>query len=1368
MILDCPFKPTRPSRALQLLALLLVAILPDAFSQTTAEDVWDSFVANPDQHQNIPDNSYAGYHGGKVPIPDIAEVANLADYGGIGDGVTDNTEAFKAAIEAAWLAGGGAVVIPPGVYLVEKMIHLNQSGIVLRGAGAGLTTILFPFELNTAIGTFIEGSGITRWFWQGGLVWMGPAVQLRRDFRLNFLHEGVVMPADTGAWWPEQPSNSGFVGRRVANVTGTFDEGSFVVEVDDASELQEGEYFRMVYKNAGAEGDYDLYREMVGHPLMQDGFPWLGAASMHDRTQWVWPVQIAKITGNTLILDQPLRLRTLPKWEVGFETMGEIIQESGIEHLTIELTSAPNLPDSHSHDVIHNAIYLTKTINCWVRNVDIVNAQNGILTRATKHVELRDFQLLGEVRLHHGITIVRGHDNLVTGFVFEPRISHGLSVEDCASGNVFRDGSMGLGTESGGGCFDSHRYMSFDTIRSDIYVLNSIGRPGGNNDTGPLNGRRVVHWNIRGNTGTNLGDYVNMPDAHSYGALVGVQGIRSNAAAWAMVPGDKGNIIADEGIVPVYPDLYDKQMELRLETEPWIELQQSWVDLHAPGPVDLVAAANPGTGTINSVSFFVDGELLHTDYTAPYVAEWEPIGGLYSVHLEMETSLGSYTSTIRQIIIGERELIENTDSRVVYSGVVTEYADPTASGGSFTQMLADRAASATIKFRGTRFRIYLRNYHSTQQYISVYVNDMNNSAESFAVIRLTEPRFMVYDSGPLPDGEYTVRIEPPAHQVTLDYVVVDTTGIHSGAGELPDIPVAPNALTIGAISSSAITFSWSDNSDNEDGFKIESSPNGTDGWEQIATTLPDVNQFSDTGLASSTQFFYRVRAYNGDGNSPYTNIANGTTQEEGFESIPLAPSGLAAISISSSQIELAWVDNSNNEDGFKIERSLGGSGTWDQIATVAASVKSYSDFGLLPATQYLYRVRAHNALGDSPYSNEAGSTTFEEGAPPLYSMYDIFGDNDRTVNPAWYSMGSPVIGEADGILSLGAASSGGHKYLFSHFAGATLANVGDQLVFSFRIKLTGDQGNRNNEIAFAIGNDRGTIVTTDTNTTTTYSDDLGYIAALGTGTGTSSIIRDGGTSQFLGRMFDANDQTIISAATGGLAITSSFKDYTMTFERTASGIDIQLSDGTASVSISDDAVPGDDFYTFNTIAFGYYNRNTANSVDVDRIAVSFIDSNQGSGQPETFTAWIGQFPEVPVDQRGQMDNPAGDGIHNILKYAFGLDPREVANTGVPVVSAVPVIDGTELRLQYRRIRNGTDAGDSTYAVGDLTYLPEVSFDMASWDTVDGTASPLMEQVGAPVPDPADAEIEVVTLRLKQPVNAAQPRAFLRMEVQVAE
>jgi Chitobiase/beta-hexosaminidase C-terminal domain len=42
-------------------------------------------------------------------------------------------------------------------------------------------------------------------------------------------------------------------------------------------------------------------------------------------------------------------------------------------------------------------------------------------------------------------------------------------------------------------------------------------------------------------------------------------------------------------------------------------------------------------------------------------------------------------------------------------------------------------------------------------------------------------------------------------------------------------------------------------------------------------------------------------------------------------------------------ITLAWTDNPNNEDGFRIERKTGTNGTFTQIATVTANVNSYSD-----------------------------------------------------------------------------------------------------------------------------------------------------------------------------------------------------------------------------------------------------------------------------------------------------------------------------------------------------------------------------------------------------------------------------------------
>lgn len=95
---------------------------------------------------------------------------------------------------------------------------------------------------------------------------------------------------------------------------------------------------------------------------------------------------------------------------------------------------------------------------------------------------------------------------------------------------------------------------------------------------------------------------------------------------------------------------------------------------------------------------------------------------------------------------------------------------------------------------------------------------------------------------------------------------------------------------------------------------------------------------------------------------------------------PATPKELTATGVSSSQITLEWMDNSHNEQGFKIERSFNGTSGWTQIAAVdagtdAAGLKNrYYDTGLSDLTEYYYRVRACNIGGDSGYSNTANAT----------------------------------------------------------------------------------------------------------------------------------------------------------------------------------------------------------------------------------------------------------------------------------------------------------------------------------------------------------------------------------------------------------
>lgn len=93
---------------------------------------------------------------------------------------------------------------------------------------------------------------------------------------------------------------------------------------------------------------------------------------------------------------------------------------------------------------------------------------------------------------------------------------------------------------------------------------------------------------------------------------------------------------------------------------------------------------------------------------------------------------------------------------------------------------------------------------------------------------------------------------------------------------------------------------------------------------------------------------------------------------------PAAPSNLTATAISSTAIELAWRDNSNNEDEFVFEEREAG-GNFVEIGSDEANSTDASVVGLRPGTTYTYRMRARNAHGLSAYSNEASATTFPSG-----------------------------------------------------------------------------------------------------------------------------------------------------------------------------------------------------------------------------------------------------------------------------------------------------------------------------------------------------------------------------------------------------
>jgi len=98
--------------------------------------------------------------------------------------------------------------------------------------------------------------------------------------------------------------------------------------------------------------------------------------------------------------------------------------------------------------------------------------------------------------------------------------------------------------------------------------------------------------------------------------------------------------------------------------------------------------------------------------------------------------------------------------------------------------------------------------------------------------------------------------------------------------------------------------------------------------------------------------------------------------------LPVSPTGFKATSDSYNKTGLNWVDDSDNELGFIVEREI--NGVFKVIAMTPANVKNYTDSGLTPQTEYRYRVVAYNSLGKSAYSATDTVTTLETPAAKAF------------------------------------------------------------------------------------------------------------------------------------------------------------------------------------------------------------------------------------------------------------------------------------------------------------------------------------------------------------------------------------------------
>jgi len=152
-------------------------------------------------------------------------------------------------------------------------------------------------------------------------------------------------------------------------------------------------------------------------------------------------------------------------------------------------------------------------------------------------------------------------------------------------------------------------------------------------------------------------------------------------------------------------------------------------------------------------------------------------------------------------------------------------------------------------------------------------------------------------------------------------------------------------------------------------YRIYRSTAKGSGYSLLGTTT--ATSYTNTGAKAGTTYYYRVKACNDAGLSPYSNVVSGKVKS--VTPKPAAPVVKIGNSASSGKPQLTW-NAVSGATSYKVYRATSQNGTYSLLGTVTAT--SYTNTGAKAGVTYYYKVKAVNSAGESAYSNTvSGKTT---------------------------------------------------------------------------------------------------------------------------------------------------------------------------------------------------------------------------------------------------------------------------------------------------------------------------------------------------------------------------------------------------------
>ncbi len=264
-------------------------------------------------------------------------------------------------------------------------------------------------------------------------------------------------------------------------------------------------------------------------------------------------------------------------------------------------------------------------------------------------------------------------------------------------------------------------------------------------------------------------------------------------------------------------------------------------------------------------------------------------------------------------------------------------------------------------------------------------------------------------------------------------------------------PRRPYNLFLQRVSETEVLLVWDDSSNNEDSFEVWRKDGDNGNYRVVQTLQANSNNWLDRTVAQFVTYYYKVRAVNAFGNSPFSNEVN----SGGAAGSP--PTNLFGQALGKSLIQLTWQDNSTEENGFKVQRKVLTSDPWTTIKILPPNSEEYIDQGLTQYTTYHYRVGVFTSNSET-YSSEITVTTFGVDIP---SPSNLVANFDKTIDAVKITWSDNTVLENGTVVERRTGLTGTYTQI-----GATVAdenvfidtNVTSNTLYYYRAKHTTTEG----------------------------------------------------------------------------------------------------------------------------------------------------------------------------------------------------------------------------------------------------------------------------------------------------------------------